>query len=125
MHNKGPNKGPTSGTEFRRERIRGHRSAVHCIHNILSPERMNADHRRAGPHLAQRHSDAAPHLSTPYLVEDAIRGMDEAGVDGAILHSPASWDSDSNEQAVEAVLTYPKRFAIPGYPALDKRIAAG
>jgi predicted TIM-barrel fold metal-dependent hydrolase len=46
--------------------------------------------------------------------------MDEAGVEGAILHPPASWDPDSNEQAVEAVLTYPKRFAILGYPPLDK-----
>ena len=61
-----------------------------------------------------------PHLATPFLAEDAIRGMDEAGVDGAILHPPASWDLASNEQAVEAVLAYPKRFAILGYPPLDR-----
>ena len=71
-------------------------------------------------HLWRKGTPTPPHLATPYLVEDAIRGMDEAGVDGAILHPPASWDPDSNEQAVEAVLAYPKRFAILGYPPLDK-----
>ncbi|MDH3701936.1 MAG: amidohydrolase, partial [Alphaproteobacteria bacterium] len=44
-----------------------------------------------------------PHLDTPFLVEDAIRGMDEAGVEAAVLHPPVSWDPDSNEQAVAAV----------------------
>src|SRR6478736_5345363 len=71
-------------------------------------------------HLWRKGTASPPHLTTPYLVEDAIRGMDEAGVDGAILHPPASWDPDSNEQAVEAVLAYPKRFAILGNPPLDK-----
>ena len=71
-------------------------------------------------HLWRKGTPTPPHLATPYLVEDAIRGMDEAGVDGAILHPPASWDPDSNEQAVEAVLAYPKRFAILGYPPVDK-----
>jgi predicted TIM-barrel fold metal-dependent hydrolase len=71
-------------------------------------------------HLWRKGAASPPHLTTPYLVEDAIRGMDEAGVDGAILHPPASWDPDSNEQAVEAVLAYPKRFAILGYPPVDR-----
>ena len=71
-------------------------------------------------HLWRKGTPSPPHLAKPYLVEDAIRGMDEAGVDGAILHPPTSWDPDSNEQAVEAVLAYPKRFAILGYPPLDK-----
>ena len=71
-------------------------------------------------HLWRKGTPTPPHFATPYLVEDAIRGMDEAGVDGAILHPPASWDPDSNEQAVEAVLAYPKRFAILGYPPLDR-----
>lgn len=60
-----------------------------------------------------------PHRAAPYLVEDAIRDMEEAGVDGAVIHPPASWDPDSNEQAVEAVLAHPGRFAILGYPPLD------
>src|SRR5436190_12311917 len=71
-------------------------------------------------HLWRKGTPTPLHLATPYLVEDAIRGMDEAGVDGAILHPPASWDPDSNEQAVEAALAYPKRFAILGFPPLDK-----
>jgi predicted TIM-barrel fold metal-dependent hydrolase len=71
-------------------------------------------------HIWRKGTPTPPHLATPYLVEDAIRGMDEAGVDGAILHPPTSWDPDSNEQAVEAALAYPKRFAILGYPPLDK-----
>ncbi len=42
--------------------------------------------------------------------------MDEVGVDAAILHPPVSWDPESNEQAVEAVLAYPKCFEILGNP---------
>ena len=71
-------------------------------------------------HIWRTGTATPPHLATPYLADDAIRGMDEAGVDGAILHPPASWDPESNEQAVEAVLAYPKRFAILGNPPLDK-----
>src|SRR6185436_10593729 len=71
-------------------------------------------------HLWRKGTPTPPHLATPYLVEDAIRGMDEAGVDGAILHPPASWDPDSNEQTVEATLAYTKRFAILGYSPLNE-----
>ena len=71
-------------------------------------------------HIWRTGTPLPPHLATPFLVEDAIRGMDEAGVDGAILHPPTSWDPCANEQAVEAVLAYPKRFAILGYPPLDR-----
>src|ERR1700752_4108933 len=70
-------------------------------------------------HLCPRAPPPPPHRPTPYLVEDAIRDMDAAGIDGAILHPPVSWDPQANEQAVEAVLAYPKRFAILGYPVLD------
>ena len=71
-------------------------------------------------HLWRKCTATPPHLARPYLVDEAIRDMDTAGVDGAILHPPASWDPDSNEQAVEAVLAHPKRFAILGNPTLDK-----
>src|SRR4029078_13017107 len=71
-------------------------------------------------HLWRKGIPTVLHRTTPYLVEDAIRGMDEAGVDGAILHPPASWDPDSNEQAIEAAQAYPNRFAILGYPPLDR-----
>src|ERR1044071_10412851 len=71
-------------------------------------------------HLWRKGAASPPHLTTPYLVKDAMRGMDEAGVDGAILHPPTSWDPDSNEQAVEAVQAHPRRFAILGYPPVDR-----
>ena len=71
-------------------------------------------------HLWRKGTATPPHLTRPYLVEEAIRDMDAAGVDGAIVHPPASLDTDSNEQAVEAVLAHPKRFAILGNPPLDK-----
>ena len=71
-------------------------------------------------HLWRKGTPTVLHIDGPYLVEDAIRGMDEAGVDGAILHPPASWDPDSNEQAVDAVRAFPKRFAILGNPPLDR-----
>jgi predicted TIM-barrel fold metal-dependent hydrolase len=70
-------------------------------------------------HLWRKGTPTPPHGPTPYLMEDAIRGMDEAGIDGAILHPPRSWDPDSNAQAEEAVLAHPRRFAILGYPQLN------
>jgi predicted TIM-barrel fold metal-dependent hydrolase len=45
--------------------------------------------------------------------------MDAACVDAALVHPP-SWDPDSNQQAVEAVATYPTRFAILGSIHPDK-----
>ena len=71
-------------------------------------------------HLWRKGKANPPHQPAPYLVEDAIRDMEPAGVDGAILHPPTSWDADSNEQAVEAAVQYPRRFAILGYPPLDR-----
>ena len=71
-------------------------------------------------HLWRKGTASPPHLARPYLVDEAIREMDTAGVDGAILHPPASWDPDSNEQAIEAVLAHPKRFAILANPPLDQ-----
>ena len=71
-------------------------------------------------HLWRKGTASPPHLTRPYLVEEAVRAMDAAGVDGAILHPPASWDSDSNEQAFEAVQAYPQRFAILANPPLDR-----
>jgi predicted TIM-barrel fold metal-dependent hydrolase len=71
-------------------------------------------------HLWRKGVPTVRHQTEPFLVEDAIRGMDEAGVDGALIHPPASWDPDSNEQAVEAVEAYPTRFRIFGYPPLDR-----
>jgi predicted TIM-barrel fold metal-dependent hydrolase len=70
-------------------------------------------------HIWQTGTATPPHLARPYLADEAIRGMDEAGVDGAIIHPPY-WDPQSNELAIEAVQAYPKRFAILGNFPLDR-----
>ena len=46
--------------------------------------------------------------------------MDEAGVDAALIHPPASWDPDSNALAIEAARKYPDRFAVMGQFPLDE-----
>lgn len=71
-------------------------------------------------HIWRTGTPTPPHLATAYSADDAIRGMDEAGVDGAILHPPY-WDPHSNALAVEAAKAHPKRFAILGNFPLDKR----
>lgn len=63
-------------------------------------------------HLWRNGTARPPRMPHPHLVEDALRGMDEAGVDGAMLHPPTSWDPQSNEQAINAALAHPKRFAV-------------
>src|SRR6266705_4994977 len=70
-------------------------------------------------HLWRKGTTTPPHRAQPYLVDEAIRDMDAAGVDAALIHPP-SWDPDSNEQAVEAVRAHPDRFAILGRFALDR-----
>src|SRR5215471_5534768 len=54
-----------------------------------------------------------------YTAEELIQEMNEAGVNGAVLHPP-SWDPGSNEMAVEAARKYPDRFSILGWFPLDK-----
>lgn len=46
--------------------------------------------------------------------------MDAAGVDAAVIHSPVSWDADSNELAIDAARRYPGRFAVLGQVPLDR-----
>lgn len=70
-------------------------------------------------HIWRTGTTLPPHLTTPYLAEDAIRDMNAAGVDGALLHPPG-WDPRSNEQAIEAVQAYPGRFAILGNFPLNR-----
>ncbi len=61
---------------------------------------------------------SAHHRQEPYSAEQAIAGMDAAGVDRALIH-PVLWDPGSNQLAVEAVRKYPDRFAIMGWFYLD------
>jgi predicted TIM-barrel fold metal-dependent hydrolase len=53
-----------------------------------------------------------------YTAEELIAEMQQAGVDGAVLHPP-SWDPDSNEMAVAAAEAYPDKFCILGWFPLD------
>ncbi len=69
-------------------------------------------------HLWQKGTPSAHHRQEPYSAVQAIAGMDAAGVDRALIH-PVLWDPDSNELAVEAVRSYPDRFAIMGWFYLD------
>jgi predicted TIM-barrel fold metal-dependent hydrolase len=64
-------------------------------------------------HLWSKGTTLPPHRAEPYLMGDALRDMDAAGIDAAVIHPP-SWDPDSNELAVEAVRAHPGRFAILG-----------
>ena len=64
-------------------------------------------------HLWSKGTVVVPHRTEPYLLDEALGDMDDAGVHGAILHPP-SWDPDSHRIAREAVEAQPERFAILG-----------
>src|SRR5438045_7128493 len=61
---------------------------------------------------------------THFTPEEAIRLMDEAGVDAAGIHPPG-WDPGSTEMAFAAVRDYPGRFAIMGAVPLDRPESRG
>ena len=65
-------------------------------------------------HIWAKGTPSAHHRQEPYSKDQALAGMDEAGVDRAVIH-PLMWDPDSNELAVEAVRAHPDRFAILGW----------
>ena len=62
------------------------------------------------------------HRQVPkFTVEELLAEMKEAGVDGASIHPPASWDPTSNALSIEAAKKYPDRFAIMGqFPPEDR-----
>jgi predicted TIM-barrel fold metal-dependent hydrolase len=70
-------------------------------------------------HLWAKGTTLPPHLSRPYLLPEALREMDAAGITRALIHPP-SWDPDSTELAFAAVRTHPARFAILGRVPLDR-----
>lgn len=70
-------------------------------------------------HLWEKGTPSAHHRQEPYSMEQALAGMDEAGVDRAVIH-PVMWDPDSNELAVDAARAHPDRFAIMGWFYLDR-----
>ena len=63
-------------------------------------------------------SNMAHRQVTSFTPETAVQMMDEAGVDGAVIHPPG-WDPGSMDMALKAVAEYPGRFAILGSPSLD------
>ena len=75
-------------------------------------------------HLWEKGTPSPQHRQTPYLMDEAIAAMDEAGVDRALIH-PVLWDPDSNELAVQAVRSHPDRFAILGWFYLDQPASRG
>ena len=55
-----------------------------------------------------------------FTAEQALKEMDEAGVDAALIHPPYSWDPTSNQLALDAARKYPDRFAVMGqFPLQD------
>jgi predicted TIM-barrel fold metal-dependent hydrolase len=70
-------------------------------------------------HLWTKGTVVPPHRTRPYLLDEALRDMDGAGVFGAVIHPP-SWDSQSHALAIEAARLYPDRFAILGRIPLDQ-----
>ncbi|MBT6273768.1 MAG: amidohydrolase family protein [Chromatiales bacterium] len=64
-------------------------------------------------------SNAAHWQVTSFTTEDAVKLMDEGGIDAAIIHPP-SWDPGSVDMAFKAVRDYPGRFAVMGSLPLDQ-----
>ena len=57
--------------------------------------------------------DRVAQLPEPFLIEQLVPMMDQAGVDRAVI-VPPSWEGDRNDYALEAVRRYPTRFAVMG-----------
>ena len=64
-------------------------------------------------------SNASHWQVTHFTPEEAIKLMDEGGVDGAVIHPPG-WDPNSTGIALAAVKSFPGRFAIMGAVPLDR-----
>ena len=58
-------------------------------------------------------SNLAHRQVTAFTTAEAIRLMDEGGVDAAVIHPP-SWDPNATQMAFDAVRDHPARFAILG-----------
>jgi predicted TIM-barrel fold metal-dependent hydrolase len=53
-----------------------------------------------------------------FTAEELVKEMDAAGVNGAVLHPP-SWDTHSNEMAIDAAVKYPDKFCALGWFPLN------
>jgi predicted TIM-barrel fold metal-dependent hydrolase len=63
-------------------------------------------------------SNMAHRQVTSFTAAEAIRLMDEGGVDATVIHPPP-WDPGAHELALTAVRDYPGRFAIMGELPLE------
>jgi len=63
-------------------------------------------------------SNASHWQVTHFTPEEAVKLMDEGGIDAAVIHPPG-WDPNSTAMAFKAVRDYPGRFAIMGALPLD------
>ena len=72
-------------------------------------------------HLWSKGSPSGLHRKVAaFTAEEALRDMDAAGVDAALIHPPLGWDPAANEMAMAAAWRYPHRFAVMGqFPPTD------
>src|SRR6185295_4554052 len=66
---------------------------------------------------------AKPQMPEPFTIEKAIGLMDEAGIDRAVIVTPALLGAN-NSYSLEAVRRYPTRFAVMGRIAQNNPEAA-
>ena len=74
-------------------------------------------------HIWAKGTPSAHHRQEPYSKDQALAGMDAAGVDRAVI-VPPSWPGDRNDYGLEAVKRYPERFRVMGrIPLQDPKSA--
>jgi L-fuconolactonase len=62
---------------------------------------------------------ARAHQPYPVSKDMALAGMNEAGVDRAVI-VPPSWEGERNDLALEAASLHPERFAVMGRFPMEK-----
>ena len=60
-------------------------------------------------HLWEKGTPRSAHRQLPYMSGEALKDMDQAGVNVAIIQPPA-WDPDANAIAIEAASKHPSRL---------------
>ena len=78
-------------------------------------------------HLWNAGNPTSPwHRQVPaYLKDDALKEMEAAGVDAAVLTPHTPWDPNANELCIEAARQHPEKFVILGSFPLDKPESRG
>jgi predicted TIM-barrel fold metal-dependent hydrolase len=84
--------------------------------NTEEPTRIVVD---AQIHLWAGGTPGGTHQHAPFSADDALAGMDAAGVDACVV-VPPPWDPDANAIAVDAARSHPERFAVMADFPLDE-----